>query len=328
VITSVDGADVRDAASLRRAVEEAPGAVSIELRGEGASSRALEIQPTRSAAMVGDRCGEVRAGALRPGRGTLVSYGVLVLGTLVMGVLGWRRGVPGGARVWPAFVTIPAIGAIAGTGAALVACDVGARELVLESALVGSEIVLVLLAGSAVWIASRAPRGPEPLLGGASGDEPPLSAAKTVGLGAFYVATWVPRVLVLATPLLLVAREAGLEGASAELGAVLGGDRTPLALAMTFVAGAVLAPIGEELLFRGLLLPHLARIVTPWAAIAISALLFGALHEAHGVARIGPMAIGAILGWARLRSGTLRAPIAVHVIVNASALSVGWLTGA
>ncbi|MDQ3038061.1 MAG: CPBP family intramembrane metalloprotease, partial [Myxococcota bacterium] len=225
--------------------------------------------------------------------------------------------------VWAPFVTIPALGAMAGVGAALLACRSGAGELVLESALMGSEIVLVVLAGLAVWIASRRARGPAVTMHG----EAPLSPAKTVALGAFYVLAWVPRVLYVATPLFALARELGLEGASETLGTVLAGDRPALALAMTFVAGAVLAPIGEELLFRGLLLPHLARIVPPWSAIVISALLFGALHEAHGIARIGPMAIGMILGWARLRSDTLRAPIAIHMIVNATALSVGWLAG-
>lgn len=268
-----------------------------------------------------DACAELELGVPWPGVGTLLTYGVFLLGTAFLALIGWRRGVPGGARVWPSFVTIPAMGALAGAAAARVACLAGAEHLVLESALVGSEIVLVVLGGVAVWAASRVDRGPEVRL---DGDEP-LSALRTVVAGAFYVATWVPRVLVLATPLIFLAREHGLEGASDALGAVLGGDRTPVALAMTFLAGAVLAPIGEELIFRGLLVPHLARIVTPWAAIAISALLFGALHEAHGVARIGPMAIGAILGWARLRSGTLRAPIAIHMIVNATALSVAWL---
>lgn len=253
--------------------------------------------------------------------GTLVSYGIVVGATCVIALVGWWRGVRGGLRVWPAFVAIPVLGAVAGSVAARALCAGELAGLALEGALVGSEIVLVSLAGLAVWLARRGPWWREVLL---EPDEQ-LSPARTILLGVLYVATWVPRVLVIALPLFALARALGVEGGSADLGAVLAADRSAVALAMTFVAGAVLAPIGEELLFRGLLLPHVARISTPWAAIAISALMFGALHEAHGVARIGPMAIGAILGWARLRSGTLRAPIAIHAGVNAFALSVAWL---
>lgn len=322
VIVSVSGASVDGATELRAAIEAARSPVSIAVR-RGSAVYEVSVEPVRGAQLASERCDEIGVEDLRPGLGTLLSYGVLIFGTVILALIEWRRGVQGGARVWAPFVTIPALGAIVGAGTAMLACDRGAHELVLESALLGSEIALVVLAGGAVWIASRGERAAVVTMDG----EAPLSVLGTVAIGAFYVVAWVPRVLYVAAPLFAVARELGLEGASEALGEVLGGDRTPLALAMTFVAGAVLAPIGEELLFRGLLLPHLARIVAPWTAIAISALLFGALHEAHGVARIGPMAIGIILGWARLRSGTLRAPIALHMVINATALSVGWLSG-
>lgn len=250
--------------------------------------------------------------------GTLLSYGAFLLGLAVLALWGRWRGIRGGFRAWLPMATVPALGALAGSIAVVFACRKGIRELVMEIALVSSELVLVTLGGVGLFFFAR--KAPEVRWD----HEEPLSKARTVLLGAFYIATFMPRVLVLSLPLIWAAQEHGFGESSEALGAVLGADRTPLALVLTFIAGAVLAPIGEELLFRGILLPQLAQMMRPWLAIVVSALLFGALHEAHGIARIGPMVIGVILGWARLRSGTLWTPIAIHMIVNTTALSLAW----
>ncbi|WP_236514763.1 type II CAAX prenyl endopeptidase Rce1 family protein [Sandaracinus amylolyticus] len=321
VLLRADGAPVESLEGLRSALGAGDGTVAIELRRGDAIER-VEVVPVHGALGARERCGEVRAADLVPGLGTLVSYGVVLIGALVLAWLGWKRGVRGGARTVVPFALIPPLGALVGTGIAMLACRSGGEALVLEIALLGSEIVLVAMAAGAVWLASRGWEGATPTLDG----DPPMPVPRVVALGVMYVATWVPRVLVLAMPLFAAARTLGVEGGSEALGEVLGGDRAPIALLMTFVAGALLAPLGEELLFRGLLVPWLARVVTPWSAIVISALLFGALHDAHGMARIGPMTIGLVLGWARLRSGTLIAPIAIHAIVNSIALTIGWLT--
>lgn len=319
VIVGADGASIASLDDLRSALGRERVVVDVRRAGEALQ---LEVEPTSAAMLAGERCGEVRARDLVPERGTLISFGVVVLGTLALGAIGWRRRARGGVATLLPFLAIPPLGALVGAGAAVVACSAGADTLVIEISLVASEVVLVALAALAVWGASRRWEGETPTLDG----DAPLSVPRTVALGVLYVATWIPRVLFLAAPLFVLAREHGMEGGSEALGVVLGGDRAPIALVLTFIAGALLAPIGEELLFRGLLVPWLARVVAPWAAIVLSALLFGALHDAHGIARIGPMTIGVVLGWARLRAGTLAAPIAIHVIVNATALTIGWLT--
>ncbi len=55
----------------------------------------------------------------------------------------------------------------------------------------------------------------------------------------------------------------------------------PVALAI-LVQAALLAPLAEELLFRGLVLPAFARALGPGVAVACSALLFGAIHPGFG----------------------------------------------
>jgi len=82
-----------------------------------------------------------------------------------------------------------------------------------------------------------------------------------------------------------------------------------------FLVVAVLAPFFEELLFRGFLLPILARHQGMGAALILSALLFGAIHlQPAGLPTLG--ALGFVMGLAMRHTGSLRAPILVHACWN------------
>jgi hypothetical protein len=90
---------------------------------------------------------------------------------------------------------------------------------------------------------------------------------------------------------------------------------------IAFVAGLV-APVCEELLFRGLLLRALRRRVSPTAAVAISAIVFALAHPmldpTWGTFAVVPalFALGAISGVAALRRGDLSVSILLHVGFN------------
>lgn len=78
-----------------------------------------------------------------------------------------------------------------------------------------------------------------------------------------------------------------------------------------FLTVAVLAPCFEELLFRGFLLPVLARHGRMAPALFISALLFGAIHlQPAGLPVLGTL--GLAMGLAMRHTGSLRTPILVH----------------
>ena len=83
---------------------------------------------------------------------------------------------------------------------------------------------------------------------------------------------------------------------------------------------ALLAPVGEELLFRGVLLPWLTGWMGRVAALVVSAGVFASLHLFYGVFTGWIFFLGLMLGWARLASGGLRAPILLHVTINSFAL--------
>jgi membrane protease YdiL (CAAX protease family) len=84
----------------------------------------------------------------------------------------------------------------------------------------------------------------------------------------------------------------------------------------------VVAPIAEECLFRGVLLPWLTTWMKPLVAIVVSALAFGVGHLYYGTGVLIPVVYGVVLGWMRLRTGRLRAGIALHMLLNAAATGV------
>ncbi len=96
----------------------------------------------------------------------------------------------------------------------------------------------------------------------------------------------------------------------------------PGGIALLIFAAVILAPIGEETLFRGVLLPWLRRFLAPDAAVWVSAVLFGVGHLRYGFYLSTIVVYGLVLGWARLHTGNLRASIVLHMIINAVATGV------
>jgi membrane protease YdiL (CAAX protease family) len=82
-----------------------------------------------------------------------------------------------------------------------------------------------------------------------------------------------------------------------------------------FLIVAGLAPFFEELLFRGFLLPVLARRQPMALALIVSALLFGAIHlQPAGLPVLATL--GLVLGLAMRHTGSLRTPMLVHASWN------------
>lgn len=96
-------------------------------------------------------------------------------------------------------------------------------------------------------------------------------------------------------------------------------DALPILILSTTVA----APLGEELLYRGLLYQSLLRRLRPAAAAWLSALAFGVGHAAIGVAWLSNLVLvllivplGVLLAWSFRRYGTLWVPIVIHCVFN------------
>jgi len=91
------------------------------------------------------------------------------------------------------------------------------------------------------------------------------------------------------------------------------GDRVSLAIFL-FTA-AIAAPIFEETLFRGFLLPSLTRYLPVWGAIVVSSLIFAIAHLS--VSEVLPLTVlGSVLGFVYTRSRNLLSPMLLHSLWN------------
>ncbi len=94
----------------------------------------------------------------------------------------------------------------------------------------------------------------------------------------------------------------------------------------SIVATCLLAPVLEEMLFRGVLLRAFLTRYARWAAIAYSALFFGAAHL-NIYQFFLAFGLGLILGWLFERSRSLIPCIALHGAVNMSVILLASPTG-
>ena len=81
------------------------------------------------------------------------------------------------------------------------------------------------------------------------------------------------------------------------------------------IATVVVAPIVEEVTFRGLIQTRLNRIFPGWLAVLLSSLLFGICH-AHPVWIAYAFVLGVIFGFMDLRARSIWPSLAAHVIFN------------
>ncbi len=96
------------------------------------------------------------------------------------------------------------------------------------------------------------------------------------------------------------------------------------------VYAIVVAPLVEETLYRGVLVPPLVAAIGTRGAVVASGAVFATLHWVYG--RPGPdnQIAGFVLGWAFVRSGCLWLPIVLHALGNAVVflfhlgLTKGW----
>ncbi|WP_094554620.1 CPBP family intramembrane glutamic endopeptidase [Synechococcus sp. 1G10] len=88
-----------------------------------------------------------------------------------------------------------------------------------------------------------------------------------------------------------------------------------LTLACFAFTAIVLAPLFEETIFRGVLLPVLGRELGPLSAVLLSSAVFGIAHLSLG--EFPPLfTLGLGLGWLRLSSGRLSTCVGLHALWN------------
>ena len=107
----------------------------------------------------------------------------------------------------------------------------------------------------------------------------------------------------------------GDQGGSNPLLELVLGSRDSIALALLLITTVLLAPLFEEVVFRGVLLPVLAKEFGNWSGVLISALIFALAHLSVG--ELPPLfVLGIGLGLLRLTSARLFPCILMHSLWN------------
>jgi hypothetical protein len=87
-----------------------------------------------------------------------------------------------------------------------------------------------------------------------------------------------------------------------------------------FAMVALLAGVGEELLFRGALQTKLGQWTTPIVGLLLTSVLFGLAHALSKLYFAFAVAVGAFLGWLAFQFNDLIAPMVAHGLYDFLAL--------
>lgn len=260
---------------------------------------------------------------------------------------------------WPSRVPWPAVATftlVACALAWLVALPLWVGDGLASPFFAPLAVVVMWTPAVAVLVVARVLKVPARERLRALGVRPLRPLRRTLGLTALGLV--VPLVVVAATVLLAAALGlvqldlVGFSGFAAQLERTLpaGSDLPPVGLLvavqlLTLPFAALLnsvAALGEEVGWRGWLLPALLPLGT-WPALLVSGVVWGLWHaplillgynfarpDAVGVLLMvgGCVAWGVLLGWLRLRSGSLWPPVVAHGALNAVAGLVAVLVAA
>lgn len=130
------------------------------------------------------------------------------------------------------------------------------------------------------------------------------------GMSGYFAA--LPLVILIA---LLNQKILGDQGGGNPLLELIIQSHDPVTAGLLFIMVAVLAPVFEEILFRGFFLTSLTRYLPMWGAIGISGIVFAIAHL--NLADILPLSVlGCVLGFVYSRSRNLLASMLLHSLWN------------
>ena len=108
-----------------------------------------------------------------------------------------------------------------------------------------------------------------------------------------------------------------LNGPARELGKYA---TTPGGKVLLVVTAVIIAPVAEEILYRGLVLRSLERLMPASAALVVTAVVFAAMHF-QPLQFLGLAAFGLVAGLLAQRTGRLGPAILAHIAFNAVAVA-------
>jgi uncharacterized protein len=184
---------------------------------------------------------------------------------------------------------------------------IGPMDQDLELIVNGAAFQLGLLGGVAVGAALMRQRDPAP---------PPLPMAGSVFVaGAASFAAALPLLLLVNVPWTLLLERLGFPTDKQDLVLLFANADSPALIVVVMILAVIVAPLAEELIFRAGLFRFLRGRVPRPIALALPAVIFGALHG--NVAAFAPLVtLGVIFALAYERTGRIAVPIVAHALFN------------
>lgn len=110
---------------------------------------------------------------------------------------------------------------------------------------------------------------------------------------------------------------------------MLNEHKQPLGVILGLWIGAAgLAPLAEEVFFRGLVQTYLVGLLgSRWRAIGLTSIAFASVHWSQPHAIPALILLAAVMGYAYERTGALAAPFAIHALFNLKSLVWSALEG-
>ncbi len=315
LLKSIDGVALQDAAQAGREIRE--GGLRVRTLGIERDGETMEIQVTPRRPVAVQRGlfeAAPRQGASTAGWKAWIGFWIEGAVILALWLLARRRPGP---RVWRGFILAAGL-FMAGT--------IGAVKLVeaLQGGVSHGGLLIAMILGhsclgiggllGAWWLRADRPAEPPAAMG----------RGRALLLGVFYVLTCYPRagVLMLGFDAAFLGGVGKPSDGLSMLAETLHG---PMGVALFVLAVAVVGPIAEEVVFRGLLLPRVAARLGRAGALAGTSVLFGAVHSNYGLYAVLTGVLGWILGWTRLASGGLAAPVLLHMLINGAVTLIFFL---
>lgn len=150
-------------------------------------------------------------------------------------------------------------------------------------------------------------------------DQSEFRAALRSGIATFLIALPVVTVVNLAWQALL--QYAGLPAESQDLLRLFSRANSPALLVLMTVLATLIAPVGEELLFRGVMFRYLRTRLPRWIALLLPGTIFATLHvnwtNLDGLASFVPLiALAVVFSLAYERTGRLSTAMVAHGLFN------------
>ncbi len=144
------------------------------------------------------------------------------------------------------------------------------------------------------------------------------ASIRTGFLGYLSVFPWLLLSLFL---VVAIARSLGLPPPAEPIHELIFQENRSGILTLTVLLACVVGPVAEELFFRGVLYAMIRRYLPRWGAILLGGALFSLVHT-NWIGFLPIMLLGCLLAYLYERTGSLIAPITIHILHNTYLLSL------